>query len=104
MVQSQEENETLKNNLSEPVTTTEFISDKEHNENLREATSVLCPSYKIKYLEDGIIQCNVTFPSDTCGENIRLYLEVWVLGNRLLQSTKKDVFVDCNSSLTVEDR
>ena len=104
MVQSQEEGETLKNNHSEPITSIDEISAKDQNEDLREVTSVLCPSYKIKYSEDGIIKCNVTFPLNTCGNNIKLYVEVWVLGNRLLQSTKKDAFVDCNSSLTDEDR
>ena len=104
MVQSQEKSETLKNNQAEPITSTDPISAKEQNENLHEATSVLCPSYKIKYSEDGIIRCNVTFPIYTCGKNIQLYLEIWVEGNRLIQSIKKDAFVDCNSFLAVENR
>ena len=91
-------------NSSKTSNSNEVTEVKEQNESLRERTSVLCPSYKMKYSHDGSINCIVDFPSDVCSKRIDLYLEMWIKPNQLLQSTKKEAFLDCNSPPIVIDR
>ena len=102
--QSPEDTKSSSSNSSKASNSNEVIGVKEKNESLRERTSVLCPSYRTKYSQDGIISCIVDFPSDICGTRIELYLEMWINQNQLLQSTKKEAFVDCNSPPIVIDR
>ena len=102
--QGQEKIESSSFNSSKAVNANDVIEDKEQNDSLRERTSVLCPSYKIKHSQDGSISCIVDFPSDICSTRIELYLEMWIKQNQLLQSTKKEAYIDCNPPQIVIDR
>ena len=102
--QNQEAIKSSSTNSSKTSNSNEVTEVKEQNESLRERTSVLCPSYKMKYSDDGSINCTVDFPSDSCSKRIDLYLEMWIKPNHLLQSTKKEAFLDCNSPPVVIDR
>ena len=102
--QSPEDIKSSSSNNSKASNSKEVTGVKEQNESLRERTSVLCPSYKIEYSKDGSISCIVDFPSDICSTRIELYIEMWIKQNQLIQSTKKDAFIDCNSPSIVIDR
>ena len=102
--QSPEDNKSSSSNNSKASNSKEVTGVKEQIESLRERTSVLCPSYKIKYSQDGSISCTVDFPSDICSTRIELYLEMWIKQNQLLQSTKKEAYIDCNTPQIVIDR
>ena len=90
--------------MSKSTDSNEMIEVKEQNESVRKRTSVLCPSYKIEYSEDGSISCIVDIQSDICSKRVELYLEMWIKQNRLLQSTKKEALLDCDSPPIVIDR
>ena len=102
--QSQEEIKSSSPNSSKAANSNDVIKYNQKNESQRERTSVLCPSYKIRYSQDGSINCRVEIPSDICNKRIELYLEMWIKENRLLQSTKKAAFLDCNPPPIVIDR
>ena len=96
MSQPQEKIGNSRYNPSNPNQSTEVKSSGA--ENIDQTTSILCPSYKITNSQDGYIKCVPTFPLGACNTIIKVYLEVWISENRLLQSSKKEVFVDCNAS------
>ena len=78
MTQRLEDIKLSSSNSSKTSNSNEGTEVKEQNESLRERTSVLCPSYKMKYSNDGSINCIVDFPSDFCSKRIDLYIEMLI--------------------------
>ena len=66
------------------------------SENLSQTTSVLCPSYKIDRIKNGTLTCLAIFPPNTCNTTVDIYLEVWITENKLLQSSPKQLLIDCD--------
>ena len=73
-------------------------SDMSQSTNSQQTTSVLCPAYEISRKKHGHLECFASFVSTACDSVVNVYLEVWITESRLLQSTARKAFIDCNDS------